>query len=431
MTKSPMRDSAASSPQDAATPLAPSEVLAMARARLNASLALLASLVEHNSHADNAEGLAACQRILRRELEALGFEVEEVTSAGKHPRDGSPLSRRHLIARTPLPEGRPVVLLMGHLDTVFPVDHPFQKLTQGEGRWRGPGVSDMKGGIVTALLSLSLLKALGRMPLAGWRMILNADEEQGSPTGLPVLERSAEGAHLALCFEAARPGGGLVVARKGIGSARVVAHGKTGHAGIAHDEGVNALTSLARFLLAAEALEARFPGVTVSPGGAVSVRPQALNAIPDHAECEVEWRFFTPEAGEAVLEELRALAERLGQEAGAPIEFLGQNEIPPMHGGERTQKVLSFYVEAARALDIPGVEGVATAGVGDINQVARLGAVCLDGVGPEGAGFHTEDEHLDPDSIARRAAMNAVALTRYLESLENRSLPSFNSRSTR
>ncbi len=124
---------------------------------------------------------------------------------------------------------------------------------------------------------------------------------------MTALRKAADGVDLALCFEAARPCGGLVVARKGMGSGRFVATGRSGHAGIAHDAGVNALTSMARAVVAAEALEARFPGLTVSPGGKVSVRPVALNMIPDHAECEVEWRFESQAVGEAVLAELGRL----------------------------------------------------------------------------------------------------------------------------
>jgi glutamate carboxypeptidase len=297
---------------------------------------------------------------------------------------------------------------MGHLDTVFPRDHAFQRLTRGGDTWRGPGVSDMKGGIVTALLALAL------MPLdeASFRLVLASDEEIGSPTALPVIQDAAQGIDLALCFEAARPCGGLVIARKGYGSARVAVEGRGGHAGIAHDTSVNAFTALARVVLAAEALEQ--DGVTVSPGGAVRVAPAAVNAIPERAECELEWRFETAASGEATLRALRAIAVE-----GARVTMDAHIECPPMAVDARSDRVLRCYVEAARGLGMD-VRGVATAGVGDINHVAHLGAACLDGVGPEGGGFHTEDEHVVVDSIARRAAMTATALPRYLSELRAR-----------
>jgi glutamate carboxypeptidase len=394
----------------------PDQVLAEARKRLDETLALLASLVETNSHAENAEGVAACLAQLEPRLRELGLETEVLEVLMPEPREeGRAPFRRHLLARSPSPKPeRPTVLMSFHLDTVFPKDHGFQKLVErSAGRWRGPGVSDMKGGIVTGLLTLALLKQLGALELANWRFLLNTDEELGSPTGMTALGKAADGVDLALCFEAARPCGGLVVARKGMGSGRFVATGRSGHAGIAHDAGVNALTSMARAVVAAEALEARFPGLTVSPGGKVSVRPVALNMIPDHAECEVEWRFESRAVGEAVLAELGRIAEHVGAEAGAPVRFEGALEAPPMEESARTRQVLEAYLGAARDLGM-NIQGVATAGVGDMNHVSRMGAICLDGVGPEGGGFHTEDEYLVVDSLARRAAMNVVGLCRYL-----------------
>lgn len=397
-------------------PSNPEEVLAEARRRLDETLELLASLVETNSHAENAEGVAACLSLLEPRLRALGLETEVLEIPMPEPREaGSAPFRRHLLARTPEPvRGRPTVLMSFHLDTVFPKDHGFQKLVERSAeRWRGPGVSDMKGGIVTGLLTLELLKGLGALGLANWRLLLNTDEELGSPTGMAALRKAADGVDLALCFEAARPCGGLVVARKGLGAGRFIATGKSGHAGIAHDTGVNAFTSMARAVVAAEALEARFPGLTVSPGGKVAVGPVALNMIPDHAECELEWRFTEQAVGEAVLEELGRIAERVGAEAGAPVRFEGTLEAPPMAESARTKAVLEAYVGAARDLGM-NIQGVATAGVGDMNHVSRMGALCLDGVGPEGGGFHTEKEYLVVDSLARRAAMNVVGLSRYL-----------------
>jgi glutamate carboxypeptidase len=135
--------------------------------------------------------------------------------------------------------------------------------------------------------------------------------------------------------------------------------------------------------------------------------------IPDHAECELEWRFPDAATGEAVLAELGRICERVGAEAGAPVRFEGAIEAPPMPETEATRRVLAAYVGAARDLGMT-IQGVATAGVGDMNYVARMGVTVLDGVGPEGGGFHTEAEHVAVDSLPRRAAMNVVGLLRYL-----------------
>lgn len=406
--------------------MTPRAVLALADQELEPMLQLLARLVEVNSHADHAAGVDACLAEVAPVLRALGFVVELVESEAPSSHPGAPpLRRRHLVAdwagagsaAPRLPDAtRPQVLLMGHLDTVFPADHPFQRLERAADRWRGPGVSDMKGGIVTALLTLRLLSRFGALALARWRMVLVTDEEEGSPTGAAVLERAAAGVDVALSFEAARACGGLVLARKGYGSARLVVRGRSGHAGIDHDQGSNALTALARFIAAAEALERDHDGLTVSPGGAVRVAPAQLSTIPDHAECELEWRFFEMEVGQAVQTALAGLAERIGREAGARLELTARIETPPMAATAQSRRLLDRYVSAARELGFE-VRGVATAGVGDINQLAQRGTVCLDGVGPEGGNFHTVDEHLRVASVAPRAAMNVLALARYLAEL--------------
>jgi glutamate carboxypeptidase len=375
-----------------------------ARAAEPWALPLLAALVEENSHADNPDGQAACRRLLAGALGDLGFTVEERVGQAGDTR------RAHLYAHAPAADAaRPTLLLLGHLDTVFPREHAFQRLQRDGERWHGPGVSDMKGGIVTALVTVAALRALGAAGRANLRLFLCGDEEIGSPTGAPLLVEAARGADLALCFEAAREGGELVTARKGYGSARVVVHGKSGHAGIHHARGVNALTVLSRFVLGAEALEAGHDDLSVSPGGKVAVSPAGLSIIPDRAEAELEFRFFDAAVGDAVPAQLRALGEALGRETGARLEVEARVETPPMPETERTRGLLARYVDAAAALGLQ-TGGVATAGVGDINLVAAEGVTCLDGVGPEGGGFHTDREYLLVPSIARRAAMNAAAL---------------------
>lgn len=398
----------------------PEALLSAARARLGSSLDLLAELVEINTHADNAAGIASCHALLERELDLLDFDVDRVESSAPAHAGGPVVSRTHLVARSRAPrKDAPSVLLMGHLDTVFSPTHAFRLLSKEREEWRGPGVADMKGGIVTALLTLALLRELGALDLAAWRMVLASDEEQGSPTAARVVEEAAKGADVALCFEAARPCGGLVVARKGYGGVRVTARGKSGHAGIAHDTSPNALTALARLIVEAEALEGRFDDVSVSPGGVVEVSPDSVTSIPDLARCEIEWRFSKPSSGERVWSALGEIAAAIEREQGSRVELLGGVECPPMAPTPASDRLLACYVDAAARLGMT-VRGVETAGVGDVNLVSKLGATCLDGVGPEGGGFHTDREFLVVDSIARRAAMNALALPRFLAELRAR-----------
>lgn len=385
-------------------------LLDAARRRLPSSLELLQALVETNSHASNDAGLQACQRQLRPRLADLGFWLTPRTAEVADPRDASrTLRRTHLWAERPSPRpGAPIVLLLGHLDTVFSPEHPFRVLQRGAERWNGPGVADMKGGVVTALLTLELLAERDRLDDATWRVLFVSDEEEGSPTGSEVLRAAGEGIALAICFEAARDQGELVIGRKGLGVAEVRALGRTGHAGIAHDRNPNALTALARFVVGAEALEQRYEGLSVSPGGPVRVSPEAVNLIPSEARCELEWRFPNRTVGDAILPELLALA---GSLLPASVEVRLLESTPPMAAADPT--LVALYLEAAKQLGLRS-GAVHTSGVGDINLVAGGGAACIDGAGPEGGGFHTDAEFVRVDSIAERAAMNALALMRRL-----------------
>ncbi len=379
-------------------------VLARARAQLPAHLEVLARLVEVDTTASSTSA-EDCLGIVETTLRGLDFVPARVAG------HAAGVSRSHMIADRParghdLAAPAPTLLVVGHLDTVLPGGP--DTLHRDGARWRGPGVIDMKGGVVTAMLALTLARETGALEGVHVRVALCADEEIGSPTGGPIMRKAARGVDAILCFEAARECGGLVVARKGLGVARIVVHGRSGHAGLDHDRGVNAFTVMCRLVAHAEELE-RSLSVTVSAGGTVSSSPAALNAIADRASCELEWRFFDPAVGAEVLTALSQIACALEAASGATIVVEGAIEVPPMAPSAATYAMLERYRTVASALGME-VTGTRTAGVGDINELAALGAVCLDGVGPEGGAMHTTDEWLEIDSIARRAAMNAMAI---------------------
>ncbi|HET9620899.1 MAG TPA: M20/M25/M40 family metallo-hydrolase [Kofleriaceae bacterium] len=384
----------------------PRQALARARALLPRHLDLLARLVELDSTAAGAGG-HACVALCDAALTELGF------AAGA---PGAPGDRHLVRERAPTAAGgapRATLLVVGHLDTVLPGGPGT--LHRDGARWRGPGVIDMKGGVVTALLSLALAREAGALDTVRVRVALNGDEETGSATGGPIVRAAARGADVALCFEAARDGGGVVVARKGLGTARIEVRGRTGHAGIDHDRAANAFSALCRLIARAEDLE-RTLAVSVSPGGAVAVSPRALNAIPAHATCELEWRFFDAAAGGELLPALRAAGAEIAAATGAEIAIEGAIEVPPMQPSAATHALLARYQAAAAALGLT-IDGAATAGVGDMNEIAALGPACLDGVGPEGGAMHSTDEWLAVDTIAERAAMNALAIAAWSSEL--------------
>lgn len=382
-------------------------VTAAAHDALPGTLDLLADLIGSNSHADNAAGLQVCRYRLRTPLERLGFSVEDVRST-THGDQGTTV-RTHLRATRKGPRDSPKILLLGHLDVVFTPEQHFELERDGD-RWRGPGASDMKGGIATAMMTLELLARFEQLDRASWMVLLVSDEEIGSPTATPLLEAAGAWADIALCFEAARPCGSLVAGRKGVLDAKIVVEGRTGHAGIDYDRSTNALTVLARFLT--RAVELSGQGVTVSPGGRVSVYPDSVNTIPERAVCELEWRYPDRASGDRVRASLRAIAEELSV-GEARIEMILGHETPPMPASGRSEPLIEHYRQAARAVGLE-IGAIETAGAGDINIVAGGGAICLDGVGPEGGGFHTRSEHVRVDTIPVRAAMSVLALSEAL-----------------
>src|SRR5699024_2502559 len=196
------------------------------------------------------------------------------------------------------PQAPMQVLLVGHLDTVFAADHPFQQVRAIAGkRLNGPGVADLKGGLIVLLTALAAFEDSPWRAQLGWQVVLNPDEEIGSPGSAPLLVEAAQRAQAGLVFEPAMPDGSLAGARKGSGNFALVFHGRAAHAGREHHLGRNALRALADALAAIDDLNGERTGVTVNPafvhgGGATNVVPDRgmlrLNVRIEQAE-DAEW----------------------------------------------------------------------------------------------------------------------------------------------
>ncbi len=397
-----------------------STLLELARERLEPTLSLLGALVETSSHAHNFAGVGRCAELLQEKLTTLGFTANILRIECPEAKQ----ERRHLSAQRPArAHDAPRLLLLGHLDTVFEAQHPFSTISREGNVWRGPGIADMKGGLCTALLALELLHLKRALDPLEIRILFVGDEEQGSASARELLLEAGAWADVTLCFEAAREDGNVVVARKGYGMASIEARGPGGHAGMAHDKAANALTLLARAIERAEAIEREIPGLSVSPGGRVTVEPAAVTRIPQLASAEFEFRFVNEADARQVISKLAEIERSLvaqsphgpnahgpnahGQNApGGQLRIRAQISTPPFDLTAQGKVLLACYRAAAATVDLQ-VDGVSTAGVGDINLVAAAGSACLDGVGPCGGGFHTEREYLEIDSIPVRAAAAA------------------------
>jgi len=366
------------------------ESLAAARELTSAMAALLRELVEIESPSTSREGVRALAERLARELLALGLRPELLPVAGAGP---------ILRARS---SGQPVMLL-GHLDTVWPLGTLAARPVRVEGdRLFGPGAYDMKAGLVVVLFALRLLHEAGRGVSVS--VFFTPLEETG---GLPyrgVMETEMRASRAVLDFEPAWPGGAVKTARKGAGGYVLTAHGKAAHAGADLKKGANAILEIARQVERLTALtdedSGRSLNVGVIKGG---VRP---NVVPDRAEIEVDVRYRTLRDGARLDAAVRALRPSV---PGVTLELTGGLNCPPLERGPHVVSVYEKACEAARELGLP-LEEVATGGASEASFASALGIPTLDGLGADGDGAHAEHEHVLIPSLPERAALVAGLL---------------------
>ncbi len=299
------------------------------------------------------------------------------------------------------------ILLLGHTDTVFGAGTAAQRPFRIEnGRATGPGVFDMKSGILLMWMALrALLRAEGtlRRPVT---VLLTSDEEMGSRTSRALVETEASASRAVLVVEPSLPGGVLKTGRKGTGNFTVKAVGKAAHAGVDPAKGINAIEEIARQILSIHRLSDIQRGTmlttTLIHGGTRS------NVVPAEAAIEVDVRVSTMDEASRTVKALQSLQPQV---AGARLEVRGGMNRPPM---ERTAGTVELFrlaraVGAELGLDIQ--EG-ATGGASDGNFTSALGIPTLDGLGPIGDNAHGVDEYVDVASIPKRAALLAGLLSR-------------------
>jgi glutamate carboxypeptidase len=304
-------------------------------------------------------------------------------------------------------EGR--MMLMAHLDTVYPDGTAAARpMRVASSKILGPGVCDMKSGLLSGMYALRALHAVDFADFAELLMFFSSDEEVSSPVSRAISGPIAQRMDTVLVLEAGRMNGDIVSARKGSGEFIVKVSGKAAHAGVEPEKGANAVLELAHQIIALHQLNGLAPGVTVNAGvihgGTVS------NVVPDLAQVEVDVRAIDPFGAETVQ---RALAE-LPQHTTVPgtrVELSGHFKYPPMAKTPTTAFLVELAREAARELGFD-VKDAATGGASDANVIAGLGVPVLDGLGPVGGLDHSPDEYIEADSILPRTALVAELIQR-------------------
>jgi glutamate carboxypeptidase len=347
----------------------------------------LDALVSLETPTGDAAALAAAQELVRSWLDPVVGEPGAIETV-----DGVD----HLF----WPGGAaPSVLLLGHLDTVFPkgtiVDRPFR--VEGDIA-TGPGVFDMKAGIVIMAAALARVAHPGEVAV-----LLTSDEEVGSLTSRALIEREAARAGAVLVLEPSLDGA-LKIARRGGSIYRVELTGRAAHAGLEPWKGRSALIELAHHVLALPELADDERGTTVSP--TVARAGTVTNVIPEHAEVRVDVRAWT--LGE--LERVDAEMQRLDPHTeGVSVEVIGGINRPPMEESASAELLACARLVAER-LGHPEVEAVSAGGASDGNFTAAVGARTLDGLGPRGAGAHADHEWVSVDSMLERIDLLAGML---------------------
>jgi glutamate carboxypeptidase len=363
-------------------------------ARVGEMVELLDTLVSSESPSNDPVLLAATADLIAdRGSCLLGTKPERITGPG------APALRWSLPGVRC--DGRPV-LVLAHLDTVWPAGTiarwPFS--VDGD-RATGPGAFDMKAGLVQALFAVAALDEtdLDRPPVV---VLVTADEEIGSPSGRDVIESVARDVSAVLVLEASETGR-LKVARKGVSNYDLHVTGRSAHAGLEPEKGVNALVAAAGLVLAVEALGAQELGTTVTPTTATAGTTR--NTVPATASVALDVRAATIAEQQRVDDGIRALR----CDNGSALTIEGGVNRPPMEE-ESSSRLLALARRAAERCGLGAIDVARVGGGSDGNLTAALGVPTLDGLGAVGAGAHAEGEYVLVSSMPERAALLAALI---------------------
>jgi glutamate carboxypeptidase len=358
----------------------------------------LQALVEINSSTANLEGIAKVREKFKDQLEDAGLKVRELKS------DVDPT--RYVLEATTGAHDEAKVAFIGHIDTVFPSDTTFKTLESTETSLKGPGVIDMKGGLVLMLEVLKELKKTAPNQWAKIKILINEDEETGSKSSSRILDEHVKGLSTAIVFEPGTPSGEFVHSQSGVLWADLKIKGRAAHAGLSHKLGKNACVELARVISTVSRRTNYKKNFTVNAG--VIKGGTTANTVCENASVSFDVRFVDSKDADRWLAELRKKA------ASLPAGFTGTVDVSvqiPSLGKEKTTARLAELKAIGKRLNIP-VKSSHVGYIADSNHIAQVpGLTVIVGAGPYGSGIHTSDETMDLKSFDERKAL----LVKWLE----------------
>ena len=300
--------------------------------------------------------------------------------------------------------GGPRLLLIGHMDTVFdPGTASERPFAIRDGIATGPGVTDMKSGLLAGLYAIQALVEAGPLPFDRLTYVANPDEEIGSPSSTPHIREIAAESDVCLVLECARANGDIVSSRKGILDARIAVHGRAAHAGVEPEKGRSAILAAADLVSRLHGLNGRWDGVTINVGViAGGTRP---NVVPEHCSLEVDVRAIRRADLEAAEAAIRSLLGTLSV-PDTSAELAPMARWWPMEKLERSGRLVEHAQAIARRLRFE-VHDAATGGASDANTTSGMGVPSIDGLGPIGGNDHSPAEYLEVASIVPRTTLLA------------------------
>lgn len=373
----------------------------------------LCDLSAINSGTHNLNGLAQMENAFQELFSPLADSAEVIPSQSAEHADleGNVHTQQYgnMLSFKKRSDAPIQVLLVGHMDTVFPVDHGFQTPTQTDDNIiNGPGVADMKGGILVMMTALQALESQNLDQL-GWHVLLNADEETGSHGSREALVNAAGGSHAGMIYEPALADGTLSRARKGSGNFTLVARGRSAHAGREFEKGLNAIVAISDAMVQLANLTDLSRGLTVNVarvnGGT------AFNVVPDTAVCQFNIRCLRAEDQIEIKKRIDQLLEQWNQNGDVQFELHGMFTRPPKEVSPSHQLLMDWLQGCGADLEID-IAYQDTGGCCDGNNLAAAGLPNIDTLGVLGGHIHTDQEFMLMHSLAERAKLSFSLLNK-------------------
>ena len=360
--------------------------------------ALLKAMVLTQSGTRNKAGVDAVGNLIQRACRSLPVTIETI----EQPDLGN-----HLIVRSTAGDtdaGR--ILLVGHMDTVFPADTDFNWYREDERHSYGPGVCDMKGGLVAGIFALKALAAAGLLEQTPITFVFNSDEEIGSPSSRDLIAAQARASAAAFVLECGGPEGEVVTGRKGSLVMEIAVQGRAGHAAFAGSEKASAILELAHKTVALEKLNDIAGGVTVNVGtitGGIGA-----NTVAETAHAHVDCRFIRPDQEQTLIRQIDLIAQARSV-PGTQCRRKIVSSRPPMPRDEKNLQLYAIVERTASALG-QSIPDEYRQGVSDANKIAAQGTPVVDGLGPVGGRDHSAEEYMLTDSLVPRTRLLTHAI---------------------